>query len=272
MKTRNILITGASSGIGRETVRHFAAKGWKVAATMRNPSKAGDLLNIPGVAIYQLDVTQPHNVEETISKAWLDMNGIDVVVNNAGYGTLGIVEGANDEQIIRQIDTNLLGTLRVIRNILPLMRKRGKGCIINISSIAGRMGMPLYSLYHASKYAVEGFTESLSYEVHPFNIKVRLIEPGPVRTEFNGRSRDEILPPDDERYIAISQKVSHFYNSTFRYAAQPVTVARTIYKAACSKSNRLRYVAGFQANLFLLVYRVLPGTWFRKITRLLVNI
>ncbi len=267
-----MLITGASSGIGRETVRYFAAHGWKVAATMRNISRAGDLINIPGVAIYALDVTQPHNVEQTILKAWSDMKGIDVIVNNAGYGALGIVEGANDDQIIRQMDTNLLGTLRVIRNILPLMRKRGKGTIINISSIAGRMGLPLYTLYHASKYAVEGFTESLFYEVFPFNIKVRLVEPGPVRTEFNGRSKDEILPPDDERYIAISQKVSHFYNATFKYASQPSVVAKTIYKAATSRGHRLRYPAGVQARIFLFFYRILPGSWFRKITKMLINI
>lgn len=272
MKTKNILITGASSGIGRETVKFFAARGWKVAATMRNVSRAGDLINIPGVAIYNLDVTQPHNVEETIAKAWNDMNGIDVVVNNAGYGALGILEGAQDDQIIRQMDTNLLGTLRVIRNILPLMRKRETGTIINISSIAGRMGLPLYSLYHASKYAVEGLTESLYYELIPFKIKVRIIEPGPIRTEFNGSSKDEILPPDDERYIAISQKVSHFYNSTFNYAAQPRVVAKTIYKAARSRSHRLRYPAGFQVKLFLFFYRIMPGMWFRKITKLLINI
>jgi NAD(P)-dependent dehydrogenase (short-subunit alcohol dehydrogenase family) len=272
MKSKNILITGASSGIGRETVRYFASRGWKVAATMRTPEKAGDLVNIPGVAIYPLDVTQPHRAEQTILKAWEDMNGIDVIVNNAGYGALGILEGAGDEQIIRQFDTNVLGALRIIRYILPLMRKRRKGTIINLSSIAGRMGLPLYSLYHASKYAVEGFTESLFYELHPFNIKVKLIEPGPVRTEFNGRSKDDILPPDDNRYIAISQKVSHFYNNSFKYAAQPTVVAKTIYRAATSGTDKLRYPAGFQAKLILLLYRILPGTWFRKLTRILINI
>lgn len=272
MKAKNVLITGASSGIGRETVRYFATRGWKVAATMRNPHRAGDLMNIPGVAIYRLDVTQPNNVDQTIEKAWSDMKGIDVVVNNAGYGALGILEGATDEQIIRQIDTNLLGTLRVIRNILRLMRQRKKGTIINISSIAGRMGLPLYSLYHASKFAVEGFTESLFFELHPFNIKVRLVEPGPVKTEFNGRSKDEILPPDDDEYIAISQKATRFYNKSFKHAAQPKVVARTIYKAATSKSNRLRFPAGSQAKLFLLAYRVLPGVWFRWVIRFLINI
>lgn len=272
MNTKNILITGASSGIGRETVRYFVARGWKVAATMRTPEKAGDLINIPGVAIYPLDVTQPHGAEQTILKAWTDMDGIDVVVNNAGYGALGILEGAGDEQIIRQFDTNVLGTLRIIRYILPLMRKRRKGTIINISSIAGKMGLPLYSLYHASKYAVEGLTESLFYELYPFNIKVKIIEPGPVKTEFNGRSKDEILPPDDQQYIAISQKVSHFYNKTFKYAAQPEVVAKTIYRAATSRSNKLRYPAGFQAKMFLLLYRILPGTWFRRLTRVLINI
>ncbi|WP_462318843.1 SDR family oxidoreductase [Marinilabilia sp.] len=272
MKAKNVLITGASSGIGRETVRYFAARGWKVAATMRNPQQAGDLIDIPGVAIYHLDVTQPHNVEETIEKAWSDMKGIDVVVNNAGYGALGIFEGASDEQVIRQMDTNLLGTIRVTRVVLPLMRQKKKGTIINISSIAGRMGLPLYSLYHASKFAVEGLTESLFYELRPFNIKVRLIEPGPIKTEFNGRSKDDILPPDDDRYIAISQKVTSFYHKTFRHAAQPKVVSRTIYRAATAKNRRLRFPAGYQAKLFLLTYRILPGSWFRWVTRFLINI
>ncbi|PWD98970.1 SDR family oxidoreductase [Marinilabilia rubra] len=272
MKTKNLLITGASSGIGHETVRFFAARGWKVAATMRNPKRAGDLNNIPGVAIYTMDVTQPHNVEQTLEKAWQDMGGIDVVVNNAGYGALGIFEGAGDEQIIRQMDTNLLGILRVTRNILPLMRQRGKGTIINVSSIAGRMGLPIYSLYNASKFAVEGFTESLFYELHPFNIKVRLIEPGPVKTDFNNRSKDEILPPDDDKYIALSQKATHFYNHSFKHAAKPEVVARTIYRAATSKTNRLRFPAGFQSWLFLLAYQLLPGSWFRWLTRFLINI
>ena len=272
MASKNLLITGASSGIGRATVEYFASRGWKVAATMRNPSRAGDLNNLTGVAIYKLDVTQPHNVMETIHKVWDDMGGIDVIVNNAGYGALGILEGASDDQIIRQMDTNLLGTLRVIRNVLPLMRQRGKGTIINLSSIAGKMGLPLYTLYHASKYAVEGMTESLYYELRPFNIKVRLIEPGPVKTEFNGRSRDELLPPDDQRYIAISQKVSHFYNAVFKHAAQSKTVARTIFKAATAKNWRLRYPSGSQARLFLTLYAILPGQIFRKLTRWMINI
>lgn len=272
MESNTMLITGASSGIGKETVRYFARRGWKVAATMRNTSNAGNLINIPGVAVYRLDVTQPHNVEETINKAWKDMNGIDVIVNNAGYGAIGILEGANDEQIVRQMDTNFFGTLRVIRNVLPLMRKRGRGTIINLSSIAGRMGLPLYSLYHSSKYAVEGFTESLYYEARPFNIKVRLIEPGPIRTEFNGRSKDEIIPPDDERYIAISQKVSHFYNATYKYAAEPKVVASTIFRAANSKGNRLRYPAGSQSHMLLFFYRITPLPVFRLVTRWLINI
>jgi NAD(P)-dependent dehydrogenase (short-subunit alcohol dehydrogenase family) len=272
MKTKNILVTGASSGIGRETARYFAARGWKVAATMRNTARVGDLENIPGIVVYQLDVTRPFNIEQTILKAWNDMGGIDVVVNNAGYGALGVLEGADDEQVIRQMDTNLLGTLRVIRNILPLMRERRRGTIINLSSIAGRMGLPLYSLYNASKFAVEGLTESLFYEVYPFNIKVRLIEPGTVRTEFNGRSKDNILPPDNELYIAITQKVTHFYNTIFKHAGAPKIVAQTIYKAARSKSNRLRYPAGFQAKIFLLFYRMIPRLCFRRIIKLLMNI
>lgn len=272
MKNKTVLITGASSGIGKETVRFFAQRGWKVAATMRDPSRAGQIKDLPGVTIYPLDVTQPHIVEETILKAWDDLQGIDVVVNNAGYGALGVFEGANDDQIIRQIDTNFIGTLRVIKVILPLMRHRKTGTIINLSSIAGRMGLPLYSLYNASKYAIEGFTESLFYEARPFNIRVRLIEPGPVSTEFYGRSKEDIIPPDHETYIALSQKVAHFYSLTFKYASPPKVVAKTIFKAATSKKRKLRFKPGFQVRLFLLIYRMLPFSWFQKTIRLIANI
>ncbi|MGQ1891462.1 SDR family oxidoreductase [Thermophagus sp. OGC60D27] len=272
MKRKTVLITGASSGIGKETVSYFAHKGWKVAATMRDTSRAGQLKDLPGVAIYRLDVTQPHIVDETIQKAWDDLDGIAVVINNAGYGTLGTFEGANDDQIIRQIDTNFLGTLRVIKALLPLMRERREGTIINLSSMAGRMGLPLYSLYNASKYAIEGFTESLYFEVRPFNIKVRLIEPGPVCTEFYGRSKEDIMPPDHEKYIAISQKVAHFYNITFKYASAPKVVAKTIFKAAVSKRRKLRYKPGFQVHVYLFIYRLLPLSWFQKIIRVITNI
>lgn len=272
MKSKTVLITGASSGIGKATVTYFAQRGWNVAATMRDPSRAGKIKDLTSVVIYRLDVTQPNMVEETILKAWDEFKGIDVVINNAGYGALGVFEGANDDQIIRQIDTNFIGTLRVIKAILPLMRLRKKGTIINLSSVAGRMGLPLYSLYNASKYAIEGFTESLYYEVRPFNIHVRLIEPGPVSTEFYGKSKEDIIPPDHEKYIAISQKVAHFYNLTFKYASQPKVVAKTIFKAATSKKHKLRFKPGFQARIFIFIYRMLPFSWFQKTIRLIANI
>ena len=169
---QTVLITGSSSGIGRAAAELFQEQGWQVAAIMRSPSKAGDLEGRDGLLVFRLDVTDQDTIDQAIAAAIERFGSIDVVVNNAGYAAFGPFEAASEEQIQRQFDTNIYGVLRVIRTALPHLRKQRSGTLINISSIGGRVGIPLNTLYHATKFALEGFTESLHYELEPFGVKV----------------------------------------------------------------------------------------------------
>lgn len=263
MKT--ILITGASSGIGRETVKYFSTKGWNVAATMRNPQHEIQLNKLPNVTLFALDVTSKTSVEEAINAIWKQFKKVDVVVNNAGFGLVGIFEGASDEQIFDQFNTNVFGLMRVIRAALPHMRLQGDGRIVNVASIAGRMAFPIYSLYNASKFAVEGFTESLSFELKQFNIKVKLIEPGPIKTDFNGRSKIDTVTELPE-YQEYEDEINNFYNKNFENGQPPIVVAKAIYKASTSRCNKMRYPVGYQAKIFTLLTKIVPRSWFRYIT------
>ncbi|WP_299461553.1 SDR family oxidoreductase [uncultured Microscilla sp.] len=186
MKT--VLITGSSSGIGKAAVQFFQSKGWQVAGTMRRPENETELNRLDNVKLYALDVTSNESVKTAIHQAIKDFGGIDVVVNNAGYGLAGPFETATEEQIAKQYDTNLFGVMRVTREVLPHFRARKAGRFVNITSIGGLIALPFNSLYHGTKWALEGFTESLRFELEPFNIKVRLVEPGGVKTDFAGRS------------------------------------------------------------------------------------
>lgn len=263
-----LFITGASSGIGLATVKHFVSKGWQVAATMRNIDKApAELRQLQGVKLYQLDVTISESINAALNEALKDFGAIDAVVNNAGYGAIGPFEGASEAQIRQQIDTNLMGVIRVIQGAVPIFRQQNRGVIINISSIAGRVGMPLYSLYHATKFAVEGLTESLYYELRPFNIRVRLVEPGPVETEFNGRSRQDLPTPEDGSYNGFVQKVNRAYGLVFSYASTPETVARTIYRATIRKGPVIRYPSGLMAKTLMVLNKLTPGSIMRLFTR-----
>ena len=185
-----ILITGASSGIGKETAKLFQAKNWKVAATMRKPEEHADLSRIADIECFRLDVTDADSIREAFAEVLEKFGRVDVVVNNAGYGLLGPFEAASDEQIERQFQTNLFGLMNVCREAIPYFREQKRGTIVNISSLSGRSAIPFSSLYSATKYAVEGFSESLSYELEPFGRKVKLIEPGPINTDFYGRSEE----------------------------------------------------------------------------------
>ena len=256
-----ILITGASSGIGNETAKLFQAKNWNVAATMRHPEEAIDLKNIADVKCFALDVTKPDTIRKAIEDATTVFGGIDVVVNNAGYGAIGPFETATDEQVREQFETNVFGTMNVCREMIPYFRERKKGTIINIASIGGRMSFPYFSLYNSTKWAVEGFSESLQYELQPFNIRVKLIEPGPIKTDFYSRSQvrtDEGGPsPYDHAFAKALAKMSEQGES----APGPEIVAAKIYDAATDTSNRLRY--GVNTKGILAMKRLLPESWFR---------
>ncbi|MEI6696328.1 MAG: SDR family oxidoreductase [Bacteroidota bacterium] len=268
---KTVFITGCSSGIGKATTKYFAAKGWNVAATMRNPSKETELNNLSNVKLFAVDVTDSESIKKAITDTLEAFGNIDVIVNNAGYGTVGVFEAAEKQQIQRQFDTNVFGVMNVIREILPYFREKKQGCIINVTSVAGFITFPCYSIYHATKFALEGFTESLQFELRPFNIKVKNIAPGAIKTDFYTRSQDvfkkEGLTAYD-KYTDITYKTTQ---NVGMKAPGPEIIAKTIYKAATAMNYRLRYPAGTQAQIVLTLKKIIPYSWIQGIVRKIVE-
>lgn len=265
MKT--VLITGASSGIGKAAAIEFAKNGWNVAATMRTPEKETELISIPNIKCYSLDVTENESIQKAFNKIIEDFDTIDAVVNNAGYGVDGVFEAMSDDVIRKQYETNVFGLMRVTRKSIEVMRKQGFGNIVQVASMGGRLAFPLYSIYHGTKWAVEGFTESLQYELKPFNIHVKLIEPGAIKTEFYGRSREFIKPVNDSTYDTFISKVEKVSQGAGAKGDNPSKVAQAILRAAEDKSNKLRYPVGQPAPILLWLRNKMPDCWFFAIVR-----
>ncbi len=266
-----VLITGTSSGIGRETVKYFSARGWNVAATMRTPQKETELQKLPGVKLYALDVTDEASIATAVSAAINDFGGINVLVNNAGYGAVGIFEAGTADQIRRQFDTNVFGVMNVTRAILPHFREKKNGTVINVTSMGGLITFPVYSVYHGTKWAVEGWAEALQYELRPFNIKVKNVEPGAIKTDFYDRSQDLFTKDGLTAYKAYETAALGNSQKFGETAPGPEVVAKTIYKAANSSSFKLRYPAGAQAKAILMLRRSIPLSWFRGVVRSIVE-
>lgn len=268
---RTAFITGTSSGIGKATVKYFSEQGWNVAATMRTPQKDTELSALPNVRLYTLDVTDSQSIRKAIESTLTDFGGIDVIVNNAGYGAVGIFEKATPEQIRKQFDTNVFGVMNVVREILPYFRKKRAGTIINITSMGGRITFPIYSVYHGTKWAVEGWAEALQFELRPFNIRVKNVEPGAIKTDFYERSMDIFQKEgltDYDRYEQITYKNSQKAGED---APGPDVVAKTIYRAATDGSSKLRYPASAQSSGLLFMRWLLPLQWFMGIVRMAVE-
>lgn len=241
---QTVLITGASSGIGHATARLFQQKGWNVVATMRNPDAGKDLAALPGVTVLRLDVCDQTTIDQAIADTLGKYGAIDVLVNNAGYALWGIFEGEREEQMSKQFDTNVLGMMRVTKTVFPHLREKRDGAIVNVSSMLGLcVAMPFGSVYAATKYAVEGFSESLFYEAIYFNVKVKLVEPGAVKTNFY--SSIELSPtPDTPDYEGVTDFVKNAVNSVEDVGLTPEEVAEVIHEAAIDESATLRYIAG----------------------------
>jgi NAD(P)-dependent dehydrogenase (short-subunit alcohol dehydrogenase family) len=260
---KTVLITGASSGIGKATALYFSDRGWNVAATMRSPEKATGWPSRDGLALLRLDVTDAESIHKALADTLTRFGAIAAVVNNAGYGLVGPFEGATPEQIERQVGTNLVGVMNVVREILPIFRRQGSGVIANVSSVGGRVTFPLYSLYHATKWGLEGFSEALQFELKPLNIRVKIIEPGPIKTDFYDRSMDLTSKPGltaYDNYVARAMPALQKANETAR---GPEVVARVIYKAVTDGSWKLRYSAN--GALFLALRRLFPESIFRAV-------
>src|ERR671918_568636 len=244
------VVTGSSTGIGYETSLILARNGFLTYATMRNLNKSENIRlvateeNLP-IQIKQLDVTDDVSVTDAIQAISSEAGRIDVLVNNAGYGLDGAFEDLAMDEIKAQYETNVFGLIRTTQAVLPIMRRQKSGTIVNISSGAGRFGFPSGSAYVSTKFAVEGLSESISYELEPFGIKVAIVEPGVIRTNFADglvvakKSKDPISP-----YSQLMQKAANGFEKMMKNASSPDLVANVVLKAVRNENPSLRYLAG----------------------------
>ncbi|MBE9464041.1 SDR family oxidoreductase [Dyadobacter subterraneus] len=246
---QTIFITGASTGLGKATALLFAKKGWQVIATMRNIQDSLDWADIENISVLTLDVSNPEQII-SVSKEVIEKFGpIDVVFNNAGYGLAGPLEGIEDEKLVRQLDTNLLGVLRVTKAFIEHFRENKKGLFITTTSIGGHVAIPFNSVYHATKFALEGWSESMWYELKPFGIKIKTVAPGGILTDFAGRSLDKGSHPAYEKNLSsfIGILSSPERRKNYSTAEQ---IAEVVYEAATDGTDQLRYIAGNDAKSF----------------------
>lgn len=243
---KSVLITGASSGIGAAAARYFAAKGWKVIASMRSPEKEEELTKLDNVLVQRLDVGDPVSIETAIRNGIAKFGYIDALINNAGYGQMGIFEAMTPRQVARQFDVNVFGVMNTIRAILPHFRERKEGLILNVSSGAGQFTLPTLSMYAASKFALEGFSEALSFELSTLNIKVKIVEPGGTETNFsnvgNGEFAVDPALTEYRPFLDAAGKMFQDIRNTRLVTAEDV--AAVIFTAVTDGTDTLRYVIG----------------------------
>lgn len=243
--SKTIFITGSSTGLGRATALLFASKGWNVIATMRNPQKETELSAVKGITVLPLDVTDPAQIKDTSEKV-LALGPVDVLFNNAGYGLAGAFEGAGDEQLVDQLNTNLLGVMRVTQAFLPAMRERKSGLILTTTSIGGLVTFPFNSVYHATKWGLEGWSESLAFELEPFGIRVKTIAPGGISTDFASRSL--VFTPHPAYMEAIGKTMAAFSNPSRGKGSTAEQIADCVYEAVMDESDQVTHVAGEDAK------------------------
>ena len=249
--TKTIFITGASSGIGRVTAHHFHERGWNVVATMRAPDKAAELGDMDRVLVTRLDVLDPDSISSARDAARERFGSVDVLLNNAGYGAYGPLEAFSMERIERQFATNVTGLLAVTKAFLPHFRAQRAGVIVNISSIGGQMTFPLGTLYHGTKFAVEGLSEALHYELGAFGVRVKIVQPGMIKTDFGGRSFEFCNDGSLVEYQGTVKKLFAHWGKVGSNPSDPSVVAETIWAAAHDETGTLRFRAGADAEALL---------------------
>jgi NAD(P)-dependent dehydrogenase (short-subunit alcohol dehydrogenase family) len=269
------LVTGSSSGIGYETSLLLAKSGFHTYASMRNLEKSKSIAEIANkeklpLEIIQLDVNDDRSVKEAVDKIVAEDNRIDVLVNNAGYGLFGSLEDLSVEEIKAQFETNFFGVIRVTQKVLPIMRKQNSGTIVNLSSVGGRVGVPVLSAYQSTKFALEGLSESLSYELEPFGIKVVIVEPGFIRTNIMNSSimAKKAVDPKSP-YFSLMQKVENHFKSMMDNpsTSQPEEVANVILQAITSENPQLRYTAGNDAATVMQAKKTMSESEFGNLIR-----
>lgn len=250
--SKTVLITGASSGIGKASAGLFADRGWNVVATMRNPDDGVDLADRDSVLVTRLDVLDSASIAAAVDAGLARFGGIDVLLNNAGYGAYGPLEATPMSVIRRQFDVNLFGLVETIQAVLPTMRAQRSGVIINVSSVGGRITYPLGTLYHGSKWAVEGLSEALHFELGALGIRVKIVEPGGVNTDFGGRSFVFTTNPELTDYQPlVDMAAAALQQGTPSGNQEPEGVAEVIFTAATDGTAQLRYISGDGAQALL---------------------
>lgn len=267
-----VLITGATAGIGRTTALHLAKLGHHVIATGRKPAELAKLRAEASAQLasadkrggkldtLELDVTSPPSIAAAVYAAeqLTGGRGIDVLVNNAGFGVLGPTSELSDADMRRQYETNVFGLMNVTRAFLPKMIERRAGRIINVSSVGGRITLPYFGVYNSTKYAVESLSDALRYELRAFGIDVAMIEPGVIRTNFEATAATNLQQLTGSPYAAALARYDQMSKSADRFASEPIVIAKAIARAVSARRPAARYVAPLSTNLVILLGRILP--------------
>ena len=267
---RVALITGCSSGIGYETALMLGRNGFRTFATMRNTKKSDSLQEIItkeglDVSIQQLDVNNNASIENTINNIKNEANRIDVLINNAGFGLVGFFEDLTLDEIRDQFETNFFGVLNITKKIIPIMRLQKSGTIINISSGAGQVGFPGISAYVSTKFAIEGFSESLTYELLPYGIKVVIIEPGVIKTNFFRNCKvSEHSVKKNSTYSTSLDKFQKNIEIMQEHATSPTDVAKVIIQVLGNSEPKQRYIVGNDVAMILEAKKNLSDNEFKK--------
>ena len=244
MKT--IFITGTSSGLGKAAVRLFHDHGWKVIATMRNTEKGREFNDLERVTVLPLDIADSAQITNTVSQA-IALSDIDVVLNNAAYGIVGPLEGVSGEELTKQVDTNLLGAIRITQAFIPHFRNKKSGMFVNITSIAGLVTFPFDSIYHTVKWGLEAFSEAMTYELAPWGISVKTIAPGFIRSAFASNIVLSTTEPYQELFDRYMKVVGGMMDPTTSGLTSE-EVAAVVYDAVTDGKNQVHYTAGADAK------------------------
>lgn len=272
VKLKIAIVTGSSSGIGYETSLLLARNGIYTYATMRNTAKGSGITEIAKkeklpLKVLQLDVTDDRSVNNAIGTVLDEKKRIDVLVNNAGYGLMGCVEDLSIEEIKAQFETNLFGIVRVMQAVLPTMRKQKEGLIVNVSSIAGRIGFPVTPAYISTKFALEGLSESMRYELEPFGIQLVIVEPGAIRTNFMNSLVMAKKARPDSPYAPITQKMTAGLKLLMEHGTPPVEVAKVILKVVTAEKPDPRYIVGNDAAMIMEARKNMSDAEFEKFVK-----
>ena len=277
MTQKVAIVTGSSSGMGFETSLILARNGFYTFATMRKLDGEGSnqLTDITKneklpLQVIRLDVNDDKSVKDAIDAIVKEKDRIDVVVNNAGYDLMGALEETSLDELKRQFETNLFGAVRLMQAIIPIMRKQGGGIIVNITSLGGRIAFPLNSAYHATKFALEGLSESIKYELEPFGIKIIVIEPGGVGSNFLKNLK--MVSKANSPYGPIQNSISEYFKQWMQNTIHPSEVAKVILHAVTSDNPDFRYVVGKDALMTLESRKSMSDREFQDMIKKQINL